>query len=830
MSRIAIVDPALGRTGAHNLGFASLLLGRGAQVRDLGVWCNTSIDETLRQPLVACGVAVDPTFEVDFYAVTNKPGGIAEHWDWVYALARQYIETFERIATHWPSGPVHLLHHSLSWEHASALALAIRLAGGRFGRLLHHAFLMYSPGVDAAGSTYDADRRFDYRLAFEALDALAGVRLYAGCSEYASAYARLLERLGDLPIHPCFLGDWSAPLLAGRRDRIRTLLLYVGEIKQEKGFLRLPRRLEALLAMAGSEHRFVIQFVKVRNRAAQKILGELEAIASRDSRVELHHGLWDDSTLQTAFRNADALCLDYDTSAYAHQSSGLLWLAAWHGLDVCLPGGTWLEREAGRLGVPVTTDVTRLMSGKRLKRSGKRDQHYFATLFQPFWGWLERQCDDLARSGAQPAAQSIALPKHDLAKAPQTRTGAGMREPGADIVLFWKQNDSCLYGRHHDMVARYLASRADVRRVIVVDAPIGEANLAKLLEGDPAVHQGPRVHALTRLKERGACDTDKIRYKVFVCPAGKFRFGDDHSGRPHFLEGYEAFLRDAFAAEGIDPKRTVFWIYPKNFYMPHLLDAFQPARVVVDVEDDHRAWPGVKEALRQQLTENYRALLNRADMAFANCAPMQQDMRRYCPTIRLVPNACDAAPPLPRRPENPLFHRLEEHRGKVIGYVGNLEAKIDIPLLHKVAEHFPDALVVLAGSTHANPKVLELRRHPNVLMPGVVPYDELGAWMHGFDVGLVPHLDIELTRYMNPQKLYAYLSWGVPVVATRVPNLDVAGGLVRVVDSHEQFMHEIEMLLDHPPAKDAFRAFVAANSWEARLSGHVDELALGDLA
>jgi hypothetical protein len=790
MSRIAIVDPALGRTGAHNLGFASLLPDRGAHARDLSVWCNTAIDEALRKSLAEPGVEVTPTFDTDFYAITNKPGGIAAHWDWIYALARQYIETFERIAAHWPSGPIHLVHHSLSWEHASALALAMRLAGDRFSRLLHHAFLMYSPGIDAAGYTYDADRRLEYKLAFKALDALTGARLYAGCKEYASAYACLLERSRDLPIHPCFLGDWRVPSLARRRDRARTILLYVGEIKQEKGFLRLPGKLEALLSMAGSEHRFVIQFVKVRNQAARKILNELEAIASRDSRVDLHHGLWNDSRLQATFRNADALCLDYDASAYAHQSSGLLWLAAWHGLDVCLPKGTWLEREAGRLGVPVTTDVAALVSGKGLKRRGKRDQRYFATLFQPFWDWLERQCEDLGRSGSHQIGRYGTASGSDPVDVSQARTGDAVREPGADIVLFWKQNDSCLYGRHHDMVARYLASRADVRRVIVVDAPIGEANLAKLLESDPAVHQGPRIHALTRLKERGACDAGKLRYKVFVCPAGKFRFRDDHSGRPHFLEGYEAFLRDAFAAEGIDPTRSVFWIYPKNFYMPHLLDVFRPARVVVDVEDDHRAWPGVSEGLRQQLTENYRRLLSRAD----------------------------------------LFQRLEEHRGTVIGYVGNLETKIDVALLHKVAEHFRGALVVLAGSTHANPKVLELRRHPNVLMPGVVPYDELGAWMRRFDVGLVPHLDIELTRYMNPQKLYTYLSWNVPVVATRVPNLDVADGLIHVVDSHQQFVQKIGTLLDHPPAKGAFRAFVAANSWEARLSSHVNELALGTLA
>src|SRR3546814_20490777 len=52
-------------------------------------------------------------------------------------------------------------------------------------------------------------------------------------------------------------------------------------------------------------------------------------------------------------------------------------------------------------------------------------------------------------------------------------------EGGIDVVLFWKQNDSTLYVRRRDMVARYLASRRDVRRDVVGDAPISDARLAE---------------------------------------------------------------------------------------------------------------------------------------------------------------------------------------------------------------------------------------------------------------------------------------------------------------------------------------------------------------
>src|SRR3546814_11551766 len=73
--------------------------------------------------------------------------------------------------------------------------------------------------------------------------------------------------------------------------------------------------------------------------------------------------------------------------------------------------------------------------------------------------------------------------------------------------------------------------------------------------------------------------------------------------------------------------------------------------------------------------------------------------------------------------------------------------------------------------------VLELLRHPNVRLPGVVPYDQLGAWLSKFDVGLIQHLELELTRYMNPLTAYVYLPWNLPVVATAVANVDAVPGL-----------------------------------------------------
>ena len=153
---------------------------------------------------------------------------------------------------------------------------------------------------------------------------------------------------------------------------------------------------------------------------------------------------------------------------------------------------------------------------------------------------------------------------------------------------------------------------------------------------------------------------------------------------------YETWLREELAHRGIDPQRAVFWIHPRNFSLPPLLARLRPWRVVVDIVDDHRAWPGQAPAEKARLTAHYRELLGVADLALVNCEPVRAAMAALGRSPLLVPNGCDA--PLPVRLDE-TDAPLREHlafAGRTLGFVGNLEAKIDIELLGRVAEAFPD--------------------------------------------------------------------------------------------------------------------------------------------
>ena len=410
----------------------------------------------------------------------------------------------------------------------------------------------------------------------------------------------------------------------------------------------------------------------------------------------------------------------------------------------------------------------------------------------------------------------------------ETSQQTQLAQSGRDVVVFWKQNDTGLYGRRSDMTIRYLASRSDVRRVLVFDAPLSEHDLLRKRRSRETHNHDRLIYASAYEKAFGALDSDKVSYDVFIYPPGRYSHLSHPGTRSSLATAYLSYLEQAMTRVGVIASESVFWIYPKNYFAPDVIAHFRPARVVVDVVDDHRAWPGVTDAECERLTENYRTLLSRADMAFANCAPVVESMRGFAADIRLVPNGCDEDVQFTSMENDSVFQEFAASGRHKIGFVGNLEKKIDIELIGKIAGRFPDCTVVLLGSTHANPDVLSLREHPNVLMPGVVPYQQIGAWVSRFDVGIIPHLDMALTRSMNPLKLYVYLSCRVPVVSTEIYNVDRPFALVRVASSHEAFIEQVgELLREGRPPDVEFDRYIQANAWATRFQRHVDELFSG---
>ena len=390
-----------------------------------------------------------------------------------------------------------------------------------------------------------------------------------------------------------------------------------------------------------------------------------------------------------------------------------------------------------------------------------------------------------------------------------------------DVVVFWKQNDTGLYGRRSDMLVQYLLTRDDVRRVLVFDAPIQPQNFLAN-PGDNWFNQARHIYVRTLQRmldttpsPEFSASADKLRLRTGVYDKAFDGF-----------QFYQQFITSELTDFDIDPSQALFILYPRVRGGERILQHFKPWRAVADVVDDQRAWPALSEKRLTMLTAHYRDILGSCEQVITNCLPVKVSMLEFHDRIKVIPNGCDVEPPVTQSWLNAeILSELRAFNGPVLAYVGNLESKIDIPLLEKVAAAYPDALVLLIGSTHANTDVLALKRFSNVRFTGVLPYAEANAVLKFVDVGLVPHLTTELTINMNPLKVFVYLSHHIPVVATTIPNL-VTHAYVRQNTSHESFLAAIAETLETKSSftPDVFRRFVHENRWEKRFAAWFDQV------
>ena len=403
---------------------------------------------------------------------------------------------------------------------------------------------------------------------------------------------------------------------------------------------------------------------------------------------------------------------------------------------------------------------------------------------------------------------------------PRQRQNRTYVDDQIDIVFFWKQNDSGIYGRRQDMLVKYLAMEPRIQRIFHFDAPI---NL--LGSGGVAARTGGRGgHSHARLVLFNTLRRRYFRGRWTKVRSDTFTFLV--SGRaPRLMkwllpceDDYLNYLERVFKRYNVGERRVIFWVCPNNFHFPSVERRFLPDMIVADVIDDQRKWDITLEH-EERLHRNYREILGRSDLVFVNCDNVLSSMQEFADNIHLIPNAAEIWDPDARSWNKPL--ELARMKGPVIGYVGNLDAaRINLVLLETVAESRPDWNLVFIGSMHRGRQISTLSRFKNVHFLGVRIHDEAVRFIRHFDVAIIPHLDTALTRNMNPLKLYVYFSLHVPVVTTPIANMEDFGDFVRTGRTPAEFIGQIEYCLERNPVSENLELLcdrVTRNSWPERV-------------
>jgi glycosyltransferase involved in cell wall biosynthesis len=247
--------------------------------------------------------------------------------------------------------------------------------------------------------------------------------------------------------------------------------------------------------------------------------------------------------------------------------------------------------------------------------------------------------------------------------------------------------------------------------------------------------------------------------------------------------------------------------------------------VVFDRCDDFTTLP---EADAELIAELERRLLNRSDHAVYVNDDLFERERRSVADAQFIGHGVDfdqfakARPIGGERPPRPAA--ISALPRPIVGFFGGMdEYRMDEALMLKIARRVARGSLLLVGPEQMD--LSRLKKEPNVHHVGRLLPEQLPEFAAHFDVGVIPFLQNDFNRASNPTKLKEYLALGYPVVAMRLPAFEKYADVIRLADSHEAFLDELDSALteDDAAMQRRRRELVAGDSWD-RVAQRVAEL------
>jgi UDP-galactopyranose mutase len=254
---------------------------------------------------------------------------------------------------------------------------------------------------------------------------------------------------------------------------------------------------------------------------------------------------------------------------------------------------------------------------------------------------------------------------------------------------------------------------------------------------------------------------------------------------------------------------------------------------VFDCMDELSAFQGAPPELIKHETE----LLNRADLVFTGGQSLYEAKRERHRRVYAFPSSVDVPHfrTARRREADPDDQAGIPHPR--LGFFGVIDERMDLGLLDAVASARPDwHLVILGPCVKIDPA--RLPRHANIHYLGMKKYDELPAYLSGWDVALLPFAKNDSTKFISPTKTPEYLAAGRPVVSTSVRDVVRPYGeqeLVYIADHPDDFVLAVERALAAPPAgwRERVDHFLSDMSWDrtwSEMSSLIDAVSRSSLA
>lgn len=226
--------------------------------------------------------------------------------------------------------------------------------------------------------------------------------------------------------------------------------------------------------------------------------------------------------------------------------------------------------------------------------------------------------------------------------------------------------------------------------------------------------------------------------------------------------------------------------------------------------DDFTQWPGLDGDAIRSLEDR---LFERCDAVIAASAVLQRRAEeRGCPTSLLTHGVDLEHWSMGDRVDSAT---TGAERSPQVLFFGLIDERLDSDWLNQLDANVSTGSISLVGPCQTPPRTKGCQR---VTLTPAVPYADLPAVAARADVLVMPYIDAEVTRAMQPLKLLEYLATGKPVVVRDLPANRAWADCLDLASTAEEFVRLVRLRIGTglPLSQRTARQRLLNESWDAK--------------
>ena len=214
-----------------------------------------------------------------------------------------------------------------------------------------------------------------------------------------------------------------------------------------------------------------------------------------------------------------------------------------------------------------------------------------------------------------------------------------------------------------------------------------------------------------------------------------------------------------------------------------LLKHFPNSLKIYHCSDDYTVIPTFPKSFKNI----EKKLIKSCDLVVTTADELLKSKSRHAKDIISIPNGANISH-FSKVQDNELLIKdeIEGFKKPIVGYVGSIFQWLDLEWIAFAAHKLPNYNFIFIGPITID--ISSLKNFDNIHFMGSRDYKELPSYIKAFDVAVIPFVIDEVTLKASPIKFYEYLASGLPIVSTKLPDLEDFKDLVYLAKNKEEYV------------------------------------------